>query len=199
MRIYNQDIGVEFSIEKRSILIMRRGKRQMTEGIEQPSQEKIRTLGDIENIKYLEILEAETIKQAERIEKNSNEYLRRSGNLLTTKLSSRNLEGMNIWVVLFVRYSGPFLTWTKKELQKMDQRTRTLKTMHKGLHSRDDINRLYVWRMKEEEDLQALKITSIHLWRLKDSIKKIKERLITATRNNTHNTRINRTVTRKQK
>ena len=34
--------------------------------------------------------------------------------------------------------------------------------------------------------------------RLKDNIKKTKERLITTIRNNTYNSRINRTITRKQ-
>ena len=30
-------------------------------------------------------------------------------------------------------------------------------TMHKALHTRDDVDRLYVSRKKEEEDLPALK------------------------------------------
>ena len=33
VRIYNQDIGMEFGIDKCAMLIMRGGKRQMTEGI----------------------------------------------------------------------------------------------------------------------------------------------------------------------
>ena len=37
----------------------------MTEGFELPSQEVIRTLGEKETYKYLGILEANTIKQAE--------------------------------------------------------------------------------------------------------------------------------------
>ena len=49
---------------------MRSGKRQMTERIEQPNQEKIRTYGEKETYKYLGILEADTIKQAEMKEKN---------------------------------------------------------------------------------------------------------------------------------
>ena len=40
MRIYSEDIGVEFGIEKCAMLIMRRGKQQMTEGIEQPNKKK---------------------------------------------------------------------------------------------------------------------------------------------------------------
>ena len=41
----------------------------MTEGIQQPNQEKIRTLGKKETYKYLGILEADTIKHVEMKEK----------------------------------------------------------------------------------------------------------------------------------
>ena len=43
------------------------GKRHMTEGVELPNQVVIRTLGGKETYKYLEILEADTIKQVEII------------------------------------------------------------------------------------------------------------------------------------
>ena len=66
VRIYRENIGKEFRIEKCAMLIMKSGKRQMTEGIEQPNQEKIRILREMEIYKYLGILEADTIKQAER-------------------------------------------------------------------------------------------------------------------------------------
>ena len=49
---------------------MKSGKRHMTEGIELPNQEKIRTLREKETYKYLGILEADTIKQEEMKEKN---------------------------------------------------------------------------------------------------------------------------------
>ena len=48
---------------------MKSGKRQLTEGIEQPNQGKIWTLEEKETYKYLGILEAETTKQAEMKEK----------------------------------------------------------------------------------------------------------------------------------
>ena len=51
------------------MLIMKSGKRQMTEGIELINQEKIRTLGEKETYKYLGMLEADTIKHAEMNEK----------------------------------------------------------------------------------------------------------------------------------
>ena len=67
--IYRDDIGMEFGIEKRDMLIMRSGKRQMMEGIEIPNQEKIRTFEENENCKYLGILGADTFKQAKIREK----------------------------------------------------------------------------------------------------------------------------------
>ena len=44
----------------------------------------------------------------------------------------------------------------------MDQWTRKLKTKHKALHPRDDINRFLYKEKKEEEDLPALKIVLMH-------------------------------------
>ena len=48
---------------------MRSGKRKITEGIELPNQEMIRTLGEKENYEYLEKLEVDTIKPVEMKEK----------------------------------------------------------------------------------------------------------------------------------
>ena len=48
VRIYSQDIGMEFGIEKCAMLIMKGGKRHITEGIDLPNREKIRTLGEKE-------------------------------------------------------------------------------------------------------------------------------------------------------
>ena len=65
VKIYSQDIRIEFGIEKCAMLIMRRGKRKMTEWREPPNQEKIRTLREKEAYKYLGILKADTLKKDE--------------------------------------------------------------------------------------------------------------------------------------
>ena len=62
--IYSDDIGMELGIEKCAMVIMKSGKRQITEGIELPNQEKVRKLREKETYKYLWTLEVETIKQA---------------------------------------------------------------------------------------------------------------------------------------
>ena len=93
---------------------MKSGKRYMTDGMELPNHDKIRTLGENEIYKYLGILEANTIKQVEMKDKIRKEYLRRTRKLLETKLSSRNLiKWINTWAVSLVRYSGSFLKWTR--------------------------------------------------------------------------------------
>ena len=63
VRIYSQDIVMEFGIEKCALLVMKSGKRHLTDAIELPNQDKIRTLTENETHKYLGILEADTIKQ----------------------------------------------------------------------------------------------------------------------------------------
>ena len=101
---------MEFSIEKCAMLVMKSGERHLTDGVELPNQDKSSILGKKETYKYLGILEADTIKQVEMKEKIKKEYLRRTRNLLETKLCGRNLiKGINTLAVPLVRYSGPFL------------------------------------------------------------------------------------------
>ena len=83
----------------------------------------------------------------------------------------------------------------------MNQRTKKLMTMHKALHSRDDVDGLYVSRKEGRRGLAGIEdnVDGSIQW-LEDCIEKHGGRLITATRNNTDNTRINRIeITRKQK
>ena len=180
---------------------MKSGKQHLTDGIELPTQDKIRTLAEHETYKYLGFLEADTIKQVEMKDKIQKEYLKRTRKVLETKLSCRNLiKGINTWAVSLVRYSGPFLKWTRDELRQIDQRTRKLMTMHKALHSRDDVDRLHVPRKEGGRGLASIEDNvDTSKQRLEDYVEKY-EWLITAIRNNTDNTIDNRmTITRKQK
>ena len=69
MRIYSDDIAMEFGIEKYVVLIMKSRKWQMTKGIELPNQEKIWTPRVKEIYKYLGVLAVDSIKQVEMREK----------------------------------------------------------------------------------------------------------------------------------
>ena len=74
-------------------------------------------------------------------------------------------------------------------------------TMHKALHLRDDVDRLYVLRKEGGRGLASIEDSvDALIQRLEDYIQKLEEGLITATRNDTENTMNNRrTITRKQK
>ena len=46
IRMCSEDIGMEFGIEICAMLVMKSGKRHLTDGIELPNQDKIRTFGE---------------------------------------------------------------------------------------------------------------------------------------------------------
>ena len=103
--------------------------------------------------------------------------------------------------VSFVRYSGPFLKWTRGVLKQIDQRTRTQMTMHMALYPRDDVDRLYVSRKEGGRGLASIEdsVDASIQWH-EDYIKKYEGAVITATKNVTDNTKTNRmTISRKQK
>ena len=83
----------------------------------------------------------------------------------------------------------------------MDQRIRKLMTMHNALHSRDDVDRLYVSRNEGGRGLASIEDSvNASIQRPEVYIEKRRGRLIIATRSNTDDTRIIRTtITRKQK
>ena len=83
----------------------------------------------------------------------------------------------------------------------MDQRTRKLMTMHKALHPRDDVNRLYVSRKEGGRGLASIEDNvDASIQRLEANIEKHERGLITAIRNDSDNTIDDRmTITRKQK
>ena len=74
-------------------------------------------------------------------------------------------------------------------------------TMHKALHPRDDVDRLYVSRKEGERGLASIKDSvDASIQRLEDYIEKHEGGLITAIKNDTDNTVTNgMTITRKQK
>ena len=140
------------------MLIIKNGKQQMTEGILRPNQGKLRKLGEEEKYKYLGILEADTIKQADIKEKKLKEYFRRTRKLLETKVYWRNLiKEINTWAIPTGIYSRSFLNWTREELQQMDQRTRKLMTKHKNLHLRYDVESLHISRKEGGRGIASIK------------------------------------------
>ena len=77
--------------------------------------------------------------------KKKKESHRRMRKLLKTKLHRKNLiKRIDTFAILLVKYLGPFSKWMREEIPKMKQKTRKLMMMHKALHPRNDVDRLYV-------------------------------------------------------
>ena len=129
------------------------------------------------------------------------EYIRKTRKLLENKIHSRNImKGINTRVFPLIRCLGPFLTWTKEELQQMDPGTRKLMMKHNTLYPRYEVDRLNVSKRGEWGLASILDCIDSCIQWLKDYKENHGGKLITVTRENTSNTRINRTkITRKLK
>ena len=99
-----------------------------------------------------------------------------------------------------MRYSGLFWKYTRKEFKQIYQRTRKLTTMHKALHPRDEVDRIYLSR-KERRGLASIEDSvNASILQLEDYIEKREGGLIVAIRNESNHTMDNRiTITIKEK
>ena len=80
-------------------------------------------------------------------EKIRKEYNRRVRLILRTELNGRNkIEAINSLAVPVVQYSFGIIDWKISELKKIDTKTRKLLNMHKMLHPKADVERLYIPR-----------------------------------------------------
>ena len=69
------------------------------------------------------------------------------GLILKSKLNGKNkIKAINTWAVAVLRYGAGILKWNVEEIKELDRKTRKLLTMHKGLHPKSDIDRLYLSR-----------------------------------------------------
>ena len=147
VRIFSDDIRMEFGIKKCGVLVMKKGKHVRSEGIEIRSGEKIKEIDLEKGYKYLGILEADGIKDKCMKENFRLEYLRRLKKILKSKLNSKNtITAINSRAVSIIRYSAGIVTWRVNELQDLDRKIRKMLTMYSMFHEKGDVDRLYIKR-----------------------------------------------------
>ena len=88
VRVFSDDIGMEFGMEKCAMLVMEKGKIVKSVGIELPDGKVIKSLQEGESYKYLGILEADKFLEEKMKFNVSKEYIRSLRKVLTSKLSS---------------------------------------------------------------------------------------------------------------
>ena len=77
VRVFSEDIGMEFGIEKCTMLLMEKGKIVKSFGIELPDGKVIKSLQEGESYKYLGILEADKFLEEKMKLNVSKEYIKR--------------------------------------------------------------------------------------------------------------------------
>ena len=117
-------------------------------------------------------------------EKVKAEYLWRVHKVLETKLNSGNIiKGIKTWTESLLRYSAAFIDWNCAELTQLDRRTRKLMTMHKALHPKSNVDRLYITRKEDGRRLKGVEeIVNLTNLGLENYMKASRERLLNAGR-----------------
>ena len=114
VRVFSEDIGMKFGIEKRAMLVMEKGKIVKSFGIELLDGKGIKSLQEGENYKYLGILESDKLLEEKMKLNVLKEYIRRLRKVLKSKLNGGNLvRRVNTWAVSLLRYSAAFVSWRK--------------------------------------------------------------------------------------
>ena len=121
IRIFSEDVGMEFGIEKCAMLVMEKRKIVKSVGIEFPNGKVTKSLQEGENCKYLGILEADKFLEENMKLNVSKEYIATLRKVLKSKLNGGDLvRGVNTWVVSQLIYTAAFASWRKSELQAID-------------------------------------------------------------------------------
>ena len=146
VRIFSNDIKMEFGMSKCGVLTMKRGKIANTEGIHMPDGQRMMAIED-NGYKYLGVLEADEVKHNEMKMHIRKEYIRRIRKILKSKLNGGNIiSAINSRAVAVVRYGAGIIKWTKDEMQDLDRKTRKLLTLYGAHHPKADVDRLYMKR-----------------------------------------------------
>ena len=95
--------------------------------------------------KYQGVDESDGVQHGKMKEKIRKEYNRRVRLILRTELNGRNkIEAINSLAVPVLQYSFGIIDWKISELKKIDTKTRKLLNMHKMLHFKADVERLFI-------------------------------------------------------
>ena len=82
VRIFSDDVGMVFGLDKCAVLVLKRGKIVQTDGIELPDGKRMREV-NLDGHKYLGVLQLDFIMNREMKEKGKSDYIRRVKKLMT--------------------------------------------------------------------------------------------------------------------
>ena len=159
-RIFCDDIGMEFGIDKCATLVLKRWKITKFDGISLSDAQVMKRLVEGAGYKCLGIIQADQIRCTEMTEKDRTEYLRRVRKASETTLNGGNIiKEINICAISLLRYSAAFIDLNCTELTQLDRRTRKLMTMHNALHPKSNVHGLNIRKKEGGRGLQGVEET----------------------------------------
>jgi hypothetical protein len=88
-----------------------------------------------------------------------------------------------------LKYSFGIVNWHQEELQKLDQKTRKLLTIHGQHHPKADVDRMYVPRKQGGRGLMQLEAAhAVEITKLMEYVDRKEDPLIQVVRKHQHNT-----------
>ena len=98
VRVFSNDIWMEFGVKKCAVLTMKKGKVANSDGIMLPNKTTMKGLKEGDSYRYLGVIQADAMKHHEMKGKVKTKYYRRMRKILETKLNGRNIiTGINTW------------------------------------------------------------------------------------------------------
>ena len=173
VRVFSNDIVMEFPATKCALLIMKKGKMVNSDKIALPNETTIKGLKQGNSYNCLKVIRAYRMKHHEMKENAKIEYYKQVRKILETKLNGGNIiTEINTWAISLLRYSAAFLDWARAEFEQMDRRTRKFMTMHRALNPKSDVARIYLSRKEggrgliSVEDIAKLAILGLERYAL---------------------------------
>ena len=173
VRVFSNDIVMEFPATKCALLIMKKGKMVNSDKIALPNETTIKGLKQGNSYNYLKVIRAYRMKHHEMKENAKIEYYKQVRKILETKLNGGNIiTEINTWAISLLRHSAAFLDWARAEFEQMDRRTRKFMTMHRALNPKSDVARIYLSRKEggrgliSVEDIAKLAILGLERYAL---------------------------------
>ena len=173
VRVFSNDIVMEFPATKCALLIMKKGKMVNSDKIALPNETTIKGLKQGNSYNYLKVIRAYRMKHHEMKENAKIEYYKQVRKILETKLNGGNIiTEINTWAISLLRYSAAFLDWARAEFEQMDRRARKFMTMHRALNPKSDVARIYLSRKEggrgliSVEDIAKLAILGLERYAL---------------------------------
>ena len=121
VRIFSDDTGMEFGIDKCATLVLKGEKIAKFDGISLPDGKVMNGLIEGADYKYLGIIPADQIRYTKMKEKTKTEYLRRVRKVLETKLNGVNQRNKYMGNISS-EVSAAFIDWNCTDLTQPDRR-----------------------------------------------------------------------------